>query len=107
VTSDIVFNHRHPAMFAQGGSNTASWISVIDSLLNRYDAAAVLPGHGDLSDKSALSDMKEYFVSIEAAIGNPEKMTAVKEKYKNYPGIPTMTGFDKTVTFLENEKKSK
>jgi glyoxylase-like metal-dependent hydrolase (beta-lactamase superfamily II) len=107
MTGDVVFNHRHPALFAIGGSNTASWINVLDSLINRYEPAKVLPGHGVLSDKSALADAKEYFVSIEAAIGNPEKIAAAREKYKTYPGIPMIADFDRTVKFLENEKKSK
>lgn len=107
VTGDIVFNHKHPALFVQGGSNAASWVAVIDSLIKDYDAAHVLPGHGALSDKNALIDMKDYFVTIEAAIGNPERMKAAKEKYKSYHGIPMLTSFNKTVTFLENEKKVK
>jgi cyclase len=108
VTGDIVFNQMHPAMFVQGGSNAALWINVLDSLLVRYkDAKTVLPGHGALSDQQALLDMKEYFISIGAAIGEPEKLIALKEKYKNYFSIPLMTGFDRTVKFLENEKNGK
>jgi glyoxylase-like metal-dependent hydrolase (beta-lactamase superfamily II) len=108
MTGDIVFNQMHPAMFVQGGSNAALWVNVLDSLLVRYkDAKTVLPGHGALSDKQVLMDMREYFVSIEAAIADPEKLIALKEKYKNYFAIPLMTGFDKTVKFLENEKKEK
>jgi cyclase len=105
MTGDLVFNHRHPAMFAQGGANAASWINVLDSVIVRYDPIKVLPGHGELSDKSALTDAKEYFVSISEAIGNPEKMKAVKEKYKDYPGIPVLADFNRTMKFLENEKK--
>jgi cyclase len=107
VTGDIVFNHMHPALFVQGGSNVASWVAVIDSLIKDYDAAHVLPGHGALSDKNALIDMKDYFVTIKAAIGNPEKMTAAKEKYKSYYNIPVLTGFDRTAAFIENEEKNK
>ena len=108
VTGDMVFNQMHPAMFKQGGSNAALWVNVLDSLLVRYkDAKTVLPGHGALSDKQALTDMMEYFVSIGAAIGDAEKLIDLKEKYKNYFAIPLMTGFDKTVKFLENEKKEK
>ncbi len=104
ITGDIVFRHMHPALFAQGGASVASWISVLHSLLIDYDAGHVLPGHGALSDRSALVEMKDYFVSIEGAIGNPEKMKAVKEKYKSYNGIPFLSDFEKTKTFIENEK---
>jgi glyoxylase-like metal-dependent hydrolase (beta-lactamase superfamily II) len=105
ITGDIVFKHQHPALFAQGGANAASWILVIDSLISRYDPKAVLPGHGAMSDKSALSDQKGYFVSIMAAIGSPEKLSAIKEKYKDYAGIPMLADFNRTVKFLETEKK--
>ena len=106
VTGDIVFHHRHPAMFVQGGTNAALWVRAIDSLLVLYDPKTVLPGHGDLSDKSALADQKEYFVTIDSALGNPEKMDAAREKYKSYPSMPVLATFDKTVAFLENEKKT-
>ena len=104
MTGDVVFNHRHPAMFAHGGSNVASWVDVLDSLMSRFEPVKVLPGHGVLSDKNALRDAKEYLVSIEAAIGNPEQIAAVKEKYKTYPGIPMIADFDRTVKFMENER---
>ncbi len=105
ATGDIVFNHRNPAMFSQGGTNAAAWVTVMDSLLLRYDPIKVLPGHGLLSDKTALTDAKEYFTTIMEAVGNPDKIAAAREKYKNYPGIPMMADFERTVTFLENEKK--
>jgi glyoxylase-like metal-dependent hydrolase (beta-lactamase superfamily II) len=106
VTGDIVFNHRNPALFRQGGTNGASWVAALDSLLRRYDPEKVLPGHGQMSDKTALTDAKEYFTSIMDAIGNPEKIAAVKEKYKNYPGIPMMADLNRTIKFLEDEKKN-
>jgi glyoxylase-like metal-dependent hydrolase (beta-lactamase superfamily II) len=107
VTGDVVFNHRNPALFTQGGTNVAAWVAVIDSLLVRFDPVKVIPGHGLIADKSALVDAKEYFVSISHAIGNPEKMAAVREKYKDYPNLPMMADFDRTVKFIEEEMKGK
>jgi cyclase len=107
ATGDIVFNHRNPALFAQGGTNVTAWVAALDSLLVGYDPVKVLPGHGLMSDKSALNDAREYFVSIGNAIGSPEKIAAVKEKYKSYPGIPFMADLDRTIKFVENEMKAK
>jgi cyclase len=107
MTGDIVFHHLHPAMFIQGGSNAGSWMRALDSLIARYEVKAVLPGHGALADKQALMDMKEYFVTMDSAVGNPEKIKAAKEKYKNYPEIPVMASFTRTLEFLGNEKKGK
>jgi glyoxylase-like metal-dependent hydrolase (beta-lactamase superfamily II) len=104
MTGDLIFHHLHPAMYVQGGTKVASWVNVLDSLLVNYSTVkTVLPGHGALSDKQALTDMKEYFVTVEAAIGNPDKIASVSKKYKKYHGIPGLTSFDKTVTFIENE----
>ena len=50
--------------------------------------------------------MKDYFVSIGDSIGNPEKQTVLKKKYKDYFSIPFMSGFDKTLKYIENERKS-
>jgi cyclase len=103
VVGDVVFNHRHPALFAHGGTNIASWVNVLDSLLGRFKPATVLPGHGPLSDTSAIVDQKDYFLTIMSAIGSPEKLSAAKTKFKNYSGIPMLTDFDKTVKFLKKE----
>jgi len=107
VTGDIVFHHLHPAMFVHGGTNAASWMRVLDSLLVRYDVKTLVPGHGAVADKQALFDMKDYFVSMEEAVEHPEKLNEVKKKYKKYPEIPIMASFDRTIKFLENENKNK
>jgi glyoxylase-like metal-dependent hydrolase (beta-lactamase superfamily II) len=104
ITGDIIFNHCHPALYVQAGANTSSWKAVLDSLINNYEISAVLPGHGDLADKGALHDMNDYFMSIKNAVGNPEMLKAVKDKFKRYKSIPLMTGFDKTVSFIEKER---
>ena len=65
-----------------------------------------MPGHGKVSDRNALSVMKEYFVSMRNATGNPGKLTLVKKKYSDYGSLPFLTGFDRTVTFIESEKNS-
>jgi hypothetical protein len=51
--------------------------------------------------------MKEYFTTMQAAIGDPEKMKDAKEKYKGYPEIPLMASFDRTIEFIANENKAK
>jgi cyclase len=104
VTGDIVFLKMHPVLFTQGGCRVASWINVLDSLFNRYEIKALVPGHGSVSDKNALINMKEYFTSISSAINDPQKLSALREKYKKYSSVPGMSGFGKTVEFIKNEK---
>ena len=103
VTGDIVFLNKHPVLFASGGCSVASWVNVLDSLYNRYEIKALVPGHGTVSDKNALVTMKEYFTSIRSAIGDDRKLAALREKYKKYSFFPGMSGFDKTVEFIKAE----
>ena len=51
--------------------------------------------------------MKEYFTSIRDAVGNREKLDALKEKYKNYKGMPIMMNFDATASFIRKEMERK
>jgi glyoxylase-like metal-dependent hydrolase (beta-lactamase superfamily II) len=104
VTGDIIFLNRHPVLFAQNGCNVASWINVLDTLYNRYEIKTLVPGHGGVSDKNALVTMKEYFASIRGAIGDEQKLAALRGKYRKYTSFPGMSGFDKTVEFIKNEK---
>lgn len=55
-SGDILFTDFHPFM-ADG--DISGWISTIDSLLT-MDIAQIIPGHGPLSTKKDLKDMKEY-----------------------------------------------
>jgi len=107
VTGDIVFIAMHPVLFASSGTNVASWVSVLDSLIARYPAIALVPGHGKVSDQSALVSMKDYFVSIAGAIQNPGSQAELKQKFKAYFSLPGMSGFDKTLSFIERERKSR
>ena len=107
VTGDIVFLDKHPVLFTQNGCRVMSWVNVLDSLYNRYEIKALVPGHGTVSDRNALLAMKEYFTSISGAINDPQKLSALRKKYKNYSSVPGLSGFDKTVAFIKNEQGSK
>jgi cyclase len=106
VTGDLVFLDMHPALYTESGANVASWIGVLDSLANRYKIKTLIPGHGKISDQSALVVMKDYFVSIGDAIGKPEKQAALKKKYKDYFSLPGIFSFRNTTKFIEKERKS-
>jgi glyoxylase-like metal-dependent hydrolase (beta-lactamase superfamily II) len=107
VAGDVVFIKIHPVLFGRSGCSVASWIGVLDSLCNRYEIRALVPGHGGVSDKNALLTMKEYFTSIGNALADPQKLAALKKKYNNYSSVPGMSGFGKTVAFVESERNGK
>jgi cyclase len=105
ATGDIVFFDMHPALLTKSGSNVKLWVGVLNDLYNRYNVKTLVPGHGKVSDRNGLVVMKDYFVSIGDSIGKPEMQAALKKKYKDYFAIPFMSGIDKTMKYIENEKK--
>jgi glyoxylase-like metal-dependent hydrolase (beta-lactamase superfamily II) len=104
VTGDLVFITRHPVMSAGKGSDVESWMGVLDSLKKMSDVKTLVPGHGKVSDLGAVSEMKEYFISIKNALDKPEILAALKKKYSGYFALPGMAGFDKTAAFIKQEK---
>ena len=107
VVGDLVFQDIHPALFLESGTHIGSWIKVLESLSEKYSIKTVIPGHGIVSDKSVIIGMKDYFIQISNAVNDPEKLSNLKKKYASYFSVPNMTGFDNTVTFIKNEKKTK
>ena len=106
VAGDLVFIDMHAALHAKSGANVASWIGVLDSLSKKYKIRTLIPGHGKISDQSALAVMKDYFVSIGDAIGKPDKQAELKKKYKDYFSLPGIFSFRNTTKFIEKERKS-
>jgi cyclase len=102
---DLVFMDMHAALHAESGANVASWINVLDQLSSRYKIKTLVPGHGKISDQTALAVMKDYFVSIGDAIGKPEKQAELKKKYKDYFTMPGVFSFMNTTKFIEKERK--
>lgn len=107
VTGDLVFVKLHPALVERSGTNIAAWIGILDDLYARFNAKTLVPGHGPVSDRKAILDMKEYFTSIRDAIGSPKKLDALREKYHNYKGMPIMMNFNATASFIRKEMEKK
>jgi cyclase len=61
---DIMFVKAHPAIWAGPVSN---WIKACDQIL-AWDVDVVVPGHGAITDKSGVRDLKHYleFILVEA-----------------------------------------
>ena len=107
VAGDLVFIDMHAALYTKSGANVASWIRVLETLASRYKIKILIPGHGKVSDQTALAVMKDYFVSIGDAIGKPDKQAELKKKYKEYFSIPGIFSFRNTTKFIEKERKGK
>jgi len=58
---DILFTNFHPNMM---DADVKSWISVLD-YISTTDAVAIIPGHGPLSTKKDIQEMKQYLMTCE------------------------------------------
>lgn len=59
-TGDILFVGGHPAVWAGPVSN---WIRACDRML-AWDLETVVPGHGPITDKGGVRDMREYLAYL-------------------------------------------
>jgi cyclase len=59
-TGDILFTNYHPYM-ADG--DIKGWTAVLDDIM-KMDAVTIIPGHGPVSTKKDIADMKEYLIAF-------------------------------------------
>ena len=59
-TGDIVFVGGHPVMWA---GPVANWIAACDRILG-WDVETVVPGHGPISDKAAVRELRDYLAAL-------------------------------------------
>lgn len=105
VTGDLVFNQMHPVCIAKSGTKIPLWIETLDSLARKYPAKTLIPGHGNIADRQALTDMKNYFIAFQDSIGNERKLSLLKKKYKEYAAVPFAFSFNDTMKFVEQEDR--
>jgi glyoxylase-like metal-dependent hydrolase (beta-lactamase superfamily II) len=82
-TGDILFTDFHPYM---GEGDLAGWIRNLDYILS-LDVKTIIPGHGPISGKKEVEQMKEYLVAFDkkakelaAKTGDAEKIAAELKK---------------------------
>jgi cyclase len=59
-TGDILFIGGHPVMWA---GPTGNWLRALDRILS-MDVDAIVPGHGPITDKHGVAELKSYFEYI-------------------------------------------
>lgn len=57
-TGDVLFTNYHPYI---GDGDIKKWIKVLDYIM-KMDVTTILPGHGPVSAKKDITDMKNYLV---------------------------------------------
>jgi len=60
-TGDIVFTDFHPYL---GEGDLTGWVKCLD-YIQTMDVAAIVPGHGPLSGKKEVADMKAYLLAFD------------------------------------------
>ncbi len=60
---DLVFNNIIPYIDFQGGSSTENWIKILEEV-EKMELEIVIPGHGEIGDKSILRKEAEYLKAL-------------------------------------------
>jgi len=95
-TGDILFNQRIPFI---GDGNIQAWQGSLYRLISTYPDAKVVPGHGEVSDRSGLQEFQAYFsdlvklalswkargITREQAIAQSSKIPDAYKDYKFQP----------------------
>jgi cyclase len=61
---DILFTNYHPNM---RDGDIQGWVKALD-VIAAMDAASIIPGHGPLSTKKDVADMKNYLIAFDAKV---------------------------------------
>jgi cyclase len=105
---DMLFYKRHPYIDWKAGSNTENWISSLERVKD-WDVEVVIPGHGELTDKSGLDWMIGYLTELRAEVGEAVKagktLEETKEsvKMEKYAELPWTYMLDAGVEAVYNE----
>jgi len=67
IMGDMLFYGYIPYIHWQAGSDTQHWIDCLDKL-SSWDIEKVIPGHGEVTDKSAFEQMKLYLVDLRKSV---------------------------------------
>jgi glyoxylase-like metal-dependent hydrolase (beta-lactamase superfamily II) len=84
-TGDIVFNGGHPIVWA----DLPGWVRACDAV-SALDPAVVVPGHGPLTDLSAVRFLQQYLLDVEGAAraGYDRGLSAVETARELHAAMP-------------------
>jgi glyoxylase-like metal-dependent hydrolase (beta-lactamase superfamily II) len=104
AAGDLIWVNMHPVLL-DGNTNLRLWKSYLDKLERDFKIKVVVPGHGDLSGRGAILNMKGYFNGIEGALDDSAKMKELKGRYRTYKKFPVFGSLHRTAKLLEQEKR--
>jgi glyoxylase-like metal-dependent hydrolase (beta-lactamase superfamily II) len=69
-TGDLVFHRLHPFIDRSADASTAGWMDACRTMYERCDdETIVVPGHGEVTDRSGIERQLEYFKAAREAVG--------------------------------------
>lgn len=68
---DLMFNELHPFIDRPAGANTVTWSQFLERAMDLCDdQTIVVPGHGDITDRTAIPSMIRYFSDLREVVAN-------------------------------------
>ena len=102
AAGDLVWRSRHPVLLDRN-TDLSAWREYLEKIDASYAVDVVVPGHGDLAQRGAISEMKSYFDSISGAVGDRRQLKNLKRRYKAYKGFPIFGSFGRTARFMARD----
>ncbi len=55
MVGDLLFNKYHPVVMRNTGADVSKWMSIIYSIIEKYDIKSIVPGHGPRASSSKVA----------------------------------------------------
>jgi len=92
---DDFFNKVVPFIDIQGGGSVRGYLTALDRVMVRVPPdAAIIPGHGEISDLSGLKAFRQYIVDLIDAAQKAKAAGKSKEDFVKEVDLPAYRGFD-------------
>lgn len=102
AAGDLLFAGWHPP-YADPACSVALWMAALQRLERDYEARIVVPGHGNICDRTALAAQRKYFLEIGEALQDPDRLRQLRQRYAGYYALPLMSGFKRTVALIRKQ----
>ncbi len=92
---DDFFNKVIPFIDIQGGGSVRGYLTSLDRVMARVPSdAAIIPGHGEVSDLSGLKAFRQYIVDLMDAAQKAKAAGKSKEDFVKEVDLPAYKGFE-------------
>ncbi len=80
-TGDLLFHKLHPFIDMDAGASSAGWIRSCEAMMETCNAdTVVVPGHGEITDRTGIAGQKEYFQRLRDAMAKAHQKGMSREE---------------------------